>query len=280
MFLVYRNEGERRYGLEPIAPHPRWVWEYQFIVSGEHSVIVVENVTKEFRVRGPMVCISGPQCVHGWNGRPEDVCQAIIFHFDEVDFSIRSIVGNYGFRLLPISEEDVPLLYALYERCAEARRAIGTSPPEAKKRAGFFEPLIYSIVAAELTLLFLRHIPKAELGPAPNFGEGKVAEALAWYEANLTRSPTIDDVAHAVHISATHLRRLFHKIRGISPQEAFTEVQLKRVKWLMRDSAITLERIAESTGFGSASAFSRAFSKEFGVPPNTYRKTMSKPVEE
>jgi transcriptional regulator GlxA family with amidase domain len=40
----------------------------------------------------------------------------------------------------------------------------------------------------------------------------------------------------------------------------------------MRDPAMTLERISESTGFGSASAFSRSFTKEFGIPPKTYRK--------
>lgn len=277
MFLLYRNQGERRYGLQPIAPYSRRAWQFQFITEGQCSILLREGeVTREERLVGPVLSIAGPDCVHGFGGRPEDVCQATIFHLDEADFTLRSIIGRSGHRRLRFSPAELPALRALYDRCSEARRAIGTSPPEAKKRAGFFEPLIYGIVANELTLFFLRHIPRAELGPAPNFGETKVVEALAWYASNLVRSPSAADVARAVHVSPTHLRRLFHKIRSISPQTAFTRVQFERVKWLMRDSSMTLERIAESSGFGSASAFSRAFKTEFGISPKGYRETLQK----
>jgi AraC family transcriptional regulator len=280
MFLAYRNQGERRFGLQPITPYPRKVWEFQFVTEGECSLLIREQkATREERVLGPTLVISGPECVHGWDGRPSDICQATIFHFDEVDFTLRTIIGQTGYRLLPFSPNEVPFLQSLYDRCAEARRTIGTLPPEAKKRAGFFEPTIYGIVAMELTLFFLKHIPKAELGPAPNFGESKVAEALAWYEANLARNPNIADVARAVHLSPTHLRRLFHKMRGISPQTAFKRVRFDRVKWLMRDTTMTLDRIGESSGFGSASAFSRAFKTEFGVSPQVYRASLPRAGE-
>lgn len=183
-------------------------------------------------------------------------------------------MGPEGYRKVRFQKEEIPFLQALYTRCTEARRAIGTTPIDEVKRFGFFQPLVYNIVSSELNLFILKHLPKSELGPTPNFGESKVKEAAAWYEANLSRNPNMSDVAHAVHLSSTHLRRLFHKIRGVSPQVAFTDIQFKRVKWLMRDSAITFEHIAEIAGFGSASAFSRAFSKEFGMSPKEYRKTL------
>jgi len=223
---------------------------------------------------GPALSITGPDCVHGWGGKPEDACKAMIFHFDEVDLAVRTIIGATGHRVVRFSAAELPALQELYNRCAKARRAIGTTPLEVKKRAGFFEPLIYSIVAMELALFFLKHTPKTELGAAPNFGESKVTEALAWYEANLVRSPNIADIASFIHLSPTHLRRLFHKIRGMSPQTAFKQVQFNRVKWLMRDPAMTIEQIGESAGFGSASAFSRAFKIEFGMSPKAYRETL------
>lgn len=272
MFLLYRNQGPREYGKTPIYPHPRKTWEFQTFVRGECSFLVQEGAKlREERLRGPVMVISGPECVHGYSGSASDACYATIFHFDEADYVIRTIVGQYGYRVLRFPASELPMIQELYDRCAEARTAIGTSPPEAKKRAGFFEPRIYSIVALELTLFFLRHIPRAELGPTPTFSEAKVSEALAWYEANLASAPTIADVALAVHVSSTHLRRLFHEIRGISPQEALTQVQFNRAKWLMQDSNMSLERIAESTGFGSASAFSRAFKAEFEMPPSAFR---------
>ena len=277
MFLVYRNRGERRYGLQPISPYRRGVWQFQFIIKGQCSLLIREKgVTREERLVGPLLSIAGPACVHGFAGTPTDVCQAMIFHFDEVDFPLRSIIGEEGHRRFRFSPTEVPFLEGLYNRCSEARKAIGTTPPETKKRAGFFEPLIYRSVAIELELFFLRHIPRAELGPVPYFGESKVNEALAWYQANLVRNPSAADVARAVHVSPTHLRRLFHKIRGISPQTVFTQIQFERVKWLMRDPAMTLQQIGESAGFGSASAFSRAFKIEFGTSPKNYRETLHK----
>jgi len=277
VFLLYRNQGERRFGLKPISPYPRKAWEFQFILEGQCTLLVQENgINRDERLIGPVLSITGPDCVHGWGGKPEDVCKAVIFHFDEADFTLRTIVGLNGNRKLRFSQEEIPAIQDLYDRCAEVRRAIGTSPPEARKRAGYFAPLIYNIVAMELTLFFLKHIPKAELGPVANFGESKVTEALVWYETNLGRSPKITDVAHAVHLSSTHLRRLFHRVRGMSPQAAFTRIQFERVKWLMRDPNLTIERIGESAGFGSASAFSRAFKSEFGVSPKRFRNAPQK----
>jgi transcriptional regulator GlxA family with amidase domain len=107
-----------------------------------------------------------------------------------------------------------------------------------------------------------------------DFGKSKVIEALAWYNANLAFGPNIEEVAHAVHLSSTHLRRLFHKVWGTSPQAAFTHAQFERAKELMLDQVISLERIAEYSGFGSASAFSRAFKVEFGVSPKSYRSKL------
>ncbi len=275
MFLLYRNRGERRYGQSPILLHPRNSWSFQIIVEGSCSMLISESdAVREKRLLGPVFTVAGPGFVHGWSGRKADVCEVMIFHFDEAEYALRSVVGKAGFRCFRMPAEDLPAFHTLYDRCNEVRKSPGFATPDARRRAGFFAPLIYGIVALELTLYFLRHIPRAELGPTPDFGTNKVAEALAWYEANLASGPNILDVAHAVHLSQTHLRRLFHKVRGMSPQAAFTRVQFDRAKWLMRSLAMPLERVAESAGFSSASAFSRSFKKECGVPPKIFRANL------
>lgn len=273
MFLFYRNQGERRYGELPIQPYPRGQWEFQFFLEGECDLVVQQNgALKSERLYSPVLVLSGPECVHGWGGRKGDRCQNMIFHFDEAEYSVRSIIGPGGYRKVPFQATEIPALQRLYDRCGEARKRLGTTPLDVQKRAGFLEPLIYQIVAAELTLFFLKHVPKAEWGAPQNYGASKVKEAMAWYEANLSNAPNIADVARAIHLSPTHLRRLFHKIRGISPQNAFTHVQFERAKWLMKAPETTLEQVAESAGFGSASAFSRAFKSEFGISPREFRQ--------
>jgi len=302
MLLLYRIQGERRYGIKPFPPHRRKAWAFQIILEGTCSLLVREdNVTREERIKGPVLAIAGPDCAHVWSGREDDYCKVMAFHFDQADPILCSVIGQSGHRCVDLSESDLLTLQALYDRCNEVRRAVGfmsarvhasykenaanvspkeTQPPrislDTSKKAGFFAPLIYGVVSRELTLLFLKHISRSELGPAPDFGESKVAEALAWYEMNLASGPNIQEVASAIHISPTHLRRLFHKVRGMSPQAAFTRVQFERAKWLMRDLAMPLERVAENSGFGSASAFSRTFTKEFGISPKMHRLKMQK----
>lgn len=300
MFLLYRNYGERHYGFKPLPPHPRKVWAFQVILEGSCSLLVRENnVTQEKRLLGPVLTVAGPDCMHSWGGTKDDVCRIAVFHFDEAYPILCSVIGRTGYRCVKIAAAELPLFEALYDRCGKARRAAGFVSTEAhtwyvsniagnsdaatathlpplglldtSKRSALLSPLIYSIVAAELTIFFLRQLPQTELSPMADFGENKVAEALAWYEANLASGPTIKEVAHAVYLSATHLRRLFQKVRGISPQTAFTRVQFERAKWLMRDLAMPFERISEVCGFGSASAFSRAFKAEFGSSPREYR---------
>ncbi len=273
MFLIYRNQGERRYGRAPIQPYPRKVWEFQFFWDGQCSLLVTKDGKQHSeRILRPTLVVSGPDCIHGWGGKLEDRCQNMIFHFDEAEYAVRSIVGTQGFRKIPFRESEIPVLQMLYERCGEARKTIGTTPLEVQKRAGLLEPLIYRIVATELTLLFLKHVPKSEWGTPPNYELTKVNEAMAWFEANLSTGPQITDVARAIHISPTHLRRLFHKIRACSPQQEFTRVQFDRAKWLMRDPEMTFEQISANTGFGSSSAFSRAFKAKFHCSPREFRQ--------
>ena len=212
---------------------------------------------------GPIVSVSGPDSVHGWTARPKDTCSVLIFHFDDADYSLRHVIDRTGYRCVRFPAREIPRIRALFDRCILAQRS-----------HDFFSPTIYHIVSLELTLFFLSLLPRTELASGKDYGENKVIEALAWYRVNLTLGPNIEEVAQAVHLSSTHLRRLFHKAQGTSPQEAFTHVQFERAKELMLDQGFSLERIAENAGFGSASAFSRAFKAEFGVSPKAYRSQL------
>ena len=264
MFLLFSAMGERHYGLSDMPLHSRGEWAFQFILDGSCSTLTrVGNKVREERLTGPVMVVSGPDAVHAYGGKPEDVCTAMSFHFDEAYYRLRHLLGKTGRRVAPMHPDGVKKVLKLYERCKEAR-----------KKSDVLTPLTYQIVGLELTLLFFSLLPKSELNKAADFNASKVAESIAWYQANMSKGLNIQDVAKAVHMSSTHLRRLFHKVRNMSPQEAFTQLQFDRSKELMLDSRYSLENIAEAAGFESASAFSRAFKKEFGVAPKVYRQAM------
>jgi len=273
VFLFYLNRGERDFCSDPIRPHAREAWAFHFTIAGKARMVVKgADGLREIPLVGPMLTITGPKCVHGYQGEPGEHCKVVIFHFNEVDYAIRAVINSGDYRNIRFPESDIPRIDALYERSLEGSKDYGVSLSPRNKT--LISSVIHGIIGLELALFFLRRLPQDELGPTPNYGEAKVAEALAWYEANLSQGRNIQDAARAVHISATHLRRLFHKVRGISPQQALTELQIERAKWLLRDLSVPIENIAESVGFGSASAFSRAFKAQIGVSPQNYRKSL------
>ncbi|MDR1191239.1 MAG: AraC family transcriptional regulator [Verrucomicrobiales bacterium] len=270
MFLLYCNEGERRYGGDHrVLMHSRKEWAFQFILSGMCTLQTREKGgVRERRLEGPVLVVSAPGTMHAYGGEAGDRCEVLVFHFDEAYYHLRHLLRDGGQRVVQIYAGELRLARELYRRCREAKR-----------RTDILAPLVYEVAALELTTMLFRQLPKTELNKTTDFAANKVAEALAWYQVHLARGLNIQEVADAVHVSATHLRRLFHKIRRVSPREAFTRVQFERAKELMLDSGYSLEAVAEATGFESASAFSRAFKKEFGVAPKVYRSALRGEME-
>ncbi len=263
MYLLYLAAGERRYGKLHPRPYARKRWAFQFILKGKVSMMIRQEGAAspvEERLKGDLLTVAGPQCVHDWGGSLEDRCEVLVFHFDEADTALAPLIGNDGYRLLSVTEEEVTLARNLHARCAAAQKS--ATPLAAP---------VYRIAAAELTLMTLGKIDTSSLRPPQEAASRKVAAALAWLEVHLHHQPTLEEVARAVHLSPAHLRRLFHQITGASPHASFRRLRFEAAIALMADPTLTLEQIALDTGFGSASAFSRAFRSHFGTSPGSYR---------
>lgn len=268
MNLLYLGTGQRFYGKRFEALHRRRGWEIQFFLHGsctfsyrdESGAVFQEQINAG--AHGVTV-VSGPECAHAWGGEKSEECEVAVFQFDEIDPLLARVIGAGGQRIFTLESGGAEVVRHWAARCGRERE----SP-------GFFSSRVFEIAGRELSLLLLRKLPSMELGPAPDYAAMKVAAALGWYRASLVSSPTLAEVAAAVHLSPAHLRRLFHRVAGRPPQQVMGEVQFERAMELMGDRSLTLERVAESAGFGSGSAFSRAFRKKFGVSPQAFRAEM------
>lgn len=78
-------------------------------------------------------------------------------------------------------------------------------------------------------------------------------------------------LASAMHVSERQLRRWFSdQDRG--PGAALLEERLQRARLVLRERAdFTMSDVAAACGFGSASAFARAFRARFGASPSEFR---------
>jgi len=83
---------------------------------------------------------------------------------------------------------------------------------------------------------------------------------------------TGDELAARMHFSRFHFDRMIRSVAGEPPQAFRRRILLERAAYRMITTTAPLIDIAVEAGYGSHEAFTRAFTKAYGVPPAAWRK--------
>ncbi len=106
--------------------------------------------------------------------------------------------------------------------------------------------------------------------PKPNQVE-VLEPLLRWLEAHLERSITVEEMASRVGMSGRSFSRNFRRQIGTTPLQWLLVARTRRAQALLESTSESIERIAESVGFGSAAAFRSRFRRVVGTSPRAYR---------
>jgi len=254
--LNYLVDGLRYYGLTPFGANQRGRWEFQAVVSGAIGMTVPG---REGRLARRTLWLSGPGHVHGWAGDGGRAARVVVFHFPTVPEPLKRLV-----------RDDEAVEVALTEAACRRLRAL------AKRAMGYWRHpsagmvMCYEHVLLELSLL----VYEARRGGAGDPGadnDSRVGEALRWYAERVERNPSQAEVARAVNVSPSHLRRLFHEVLQAAPKPVLDGVRFQRAIQLMAEPGVKLSTVSDACGFESQSAFSRAFKAKFGCAPEVWR---------
>ena len=79
-------------------------------------------------------------------------------------------------------------------------------------------------------------------------------------------------LCEATNLSDSQLYRKLKALTGLSPVRFIQKTRLREAKKLLETTALNVSEVAYQTGFSDPNYFSRAFSKEFGIPPSEIRK--------
>lgn len=83
---------------------------------------------------------------------------------------------------------------------------------------------------------------------------------------------TIPLLANQFNLNANKLSYLFYKYAGMGPGDYLLQYRLNRAKELLLASNAPLRDIAQATGFNDPFYFSKAFKKQFSIPPSKFRE--------
>src|SRR3954470_3291921 len=81
-----------------------------------------------------------------------------------------------------------------------------------------------------------------------------------------------EEGAARFHFSRYHLDRMIRSVAGEPPQALRRRVLLERAAYRMLTPRAPLIDIAVEAGYGSHEAFTRAFSRAYGVTPSAWRR--------
>jgi AraC-like DNA-binding protein len=86
------------------------------------------------------------------------------------------------------------------------------------------------------------------------------------------RSVTLDEIAAACGLSASHFARSFRKCTGLTPHAWAVRARVEDAMLRLRRDEDTVAEIAEAYGFGDPSHFARVFTRHVGVSPSAWRR--------
>ncbi|MNO29971.1 HTH-type transcriptional activator Btr [compost metagenome] len=100
-----------------------------------------------------------------------------------------------------------------------------------------------------------------------------VERCKTFIDSNLHRSIGLEDMAEVSGCSKFHLTREFERKLGLSPGRYLTRMRLERAAALLLEPAnLTLEQVAEQSGFSNSNYFGKVFRKYTGMAPGEFRK--------
>ena len=202
-----------------------------------------------------------PETAHGWTANHGEQCSVAVFHFVTVPPLLERIARSCGYLDRSLSPAQARRLVEL------ARELKGPFQHFTEKSQLEFEKAVL-----ELSLLALAPIAFQSTKEQPDHAVRKVESSLRWFSEHMAEEPKLEQVSQAVHVSPSHLRRLFWQVRRENPLRSFTKLRLQRAKELLSHSDAKLDLVADQCGFSSVADFCRVFKAYNKMSPRAWRR--------
>jgi transcriptional regulator GlxA family with amidase domain len=112
----------------------------------------------------------------------------------------------------------------------------------------------------------------APAGLLRGLADTKLAAAMRLMHGDPSRSWTVEELAKKAALSRSAFFVRFTHAVGLPPMEYLLAWRMALAKDLLRRGDTAIATVAERVGYGSASAFSTAFSRHVGQPPSRYAR--------
>jgi AraC-like DNA-binding protein len=186
------------------------------------------------------------------------------------------LLGGYFVFDSPDASLLVSLLPAVVHVRGHARldllvRMVGEEARERRSGADFALTRIVELLLIEA----LRSMEGDDAPPGllRGLADARLAPALRQMHTHVTRAWTVAQLARVAALSRSAFFERFTRTIGMAPMEYLFAWRMAVAKDLLRRREVGLAEVASRVGYGSASAFSTAFSRHVGQPPGRFARS-------
>ena len=111
--------------------------------------------------------------------------------------------------------------------------------------------------------------------PIPVRCSERFAPHLDWILANLDKPHTVTSLARRAHMSGRTFARRFVEETGRTPMQWVTDQRVLYARRLLEETDLDVDRVADKSGFGTATLLRHHFRRVIGVTPTDYRRRFS-----
>ena len=97
------------------------------------------------------------------------------------------------------------------------------------------------------------------------------AKAIRYVQNHISEMGDISHIASCLNISPSHLRMVFRKEMHISLGQFINAQKAQKACYLLENTTLSIQKIAELCGYSSIYAFSHFFKNTLSVSPNLFR---------
>ena len=127
---------------------------------------------------------------------------------------------------------------------------------------------------AEAIRRYMDRMPPGEGGWLAGLRDPAVARALGIIHGRYAEDLEVEQLARDCGVSRTILGERFVKLLGEPPMKYCARWRMRVAANMLRDGKDNTANIAYAVGFNSEAAFNRAFKREYGEPPATWRRRL------
>lgn len=128
------------------------------------------------------------------------------------------------------------------------------------------------LLFVEAVRRYIAGLPAQQTGWLAGLRDAAIGRALALLHGRIAEDWTAETLARAVGLSRSVFASRFAALVGAPPMRYLTSWRLQVAASKLREGRRSVAQIAFEVGYQSEAAFNRAFRREFGVPPATWRR--------